>query len=105
RTVALAPLHRARPRRVVLGMTSPAMNAYEVTQVYSFAQSAKKKFDRNGFTSLVLLEKDMHSGPEITTLLQPFDGVIEVERIRTGDRIFRKVGVLHLTDTAPDPTL
>src|SRR5207302_1619083 len=82
----------------------PAMNAYEVTQVYSFAQSAKKKFDRNGFTSLVLLEKDMHSGPEITTLLQPFDGVIEVERIRTGDRIFRKVGVLHLKDTAPDPT-
>ena len=80
------------------------MNAYDVTQVYSFAQSAKRKFDRHGFTSLVLLEKDMHSGPEITTLLQPFDGVIEVERTRSGDRILRKIGVLHLKDTTPDPT-
>src|SRR5213595_473343 len=101
---AIAALPPDPARRAVIEMLSPAMNAYEVTQVYSFAQSAKKKFDRNGFTSLVLLEKDMHSGPEITTLLQPFDGVIEVERIRTGDRIFRKVGVLHLKDTAPDPT-
>src|SRR5256886_15976950 len=80
------------------------MNPYDVTQFYSSAQGAKGKFDRHGFTSLVLLEKDMHSGPEITTLLQPFDGVIELERIRTGDRIFRKIGVLHLKDTAPDPT-
>src|SRR5205823_5561182 len=57
-----------------------------------------------GFTSLVLLEKDMHSGSGITTLHQPFDGVIEIERTRSGDRIVRKVGVLHLKDTAPDPT-
>src|SRR5438309_867644 len=102
RAIAALPPYPAR--RAVIEMLSPAMNAYEVTQVYSFAQSAKKKFDRHGFTSVVLLEKDMHSGPEITTLLQPFDGVIEVERIRTGDRIFRKIGVLHLKDTTPDPT-
>ncbi|TLZ91524.1 MAG: hypothetical protein E6K04_05890, partial [Methanobacteriota archaeon] len=101
---AIAALPPDPARRAVIEMLSPAMNAYEVTQVYSFAQSAKKKFDRHGFTSVVLLEKDMHSGPEITTLLQPFDGVIEVERIRTGDRIFRKIGVLHLKDTTPDPT-
>src|SRR5437773_10169950 len=46
----------------------------------------------------------MHSGPEVTTLLQPFDGVIEIERTRSGDRILRKIGVLHLRDTTPDPT-
>src|SRR5205823_4193941 len=44
------------------------------------------------------------SGPEVTTLLQPFDGVIEIERTRSGDRILRKIGVLHLRDTTPDPT-
>src|SRR6266480_2342696 len=90
--------------RSSIELLSPAMNAYELTQVYAFAQSAKKKFDRHGFTSLVLLEKDMHSGPEVTTLLQPFDGVIEIERTRSGDRILRKIGVLHLKDTTPDPT-
>src|SRR2546426_3824990 len=101
---AIAALPSDQPRRAVIELLSPAMNAYDVTQVYSFAQSAKRKFDRHGFTSLVLLEKDMHSGPEITTLLQPFDGVIEVERTRSGDRILRKIGVLHLKDTTPDPT-
>src|SRR2546421_231112 len=101
---AIAALPSEQPRRAVIELLSPAMNAYDVTQVYSFAQSAKRKFDRHGFTSLVLLEKDMHSGPEITTLLQPFDGVIEVERTRSGDRILRKIGVLHLKDTTPDPT-
>src|SRR3989475_363091 len=30
--------------------------------------------------------------------------VIEIERARSGDRIVRKIGVLHLKDTAPDPT-
>src|SRR5205823_7565055 len=88
----------------VLGMAVPATIIYETTQVYAFGQSAKKKFDRLGLTSLVLLEKDMHSGSGITTLHQPFDGVIEIERTRSGDRIIRKVGVLHLKDTAPDPT-
>src|SRR2546421_3051370 len=101
---AIAALPSEQPRRAVIELLSPAMNAYDVTQVYSFAQSAKRKFDRHGFTGLVLLEKDMHSGPEITTLLQPFDGVIEVERTRSGDRILRKIGVLHLKDTTPDPT-
>src|SRR5256884_1228798 len=101
---AIAALSGETGCRSVIELLSPAMNAYELTQVYAFAQSAKKKFDRHGFTSLVLLEKDMHSGPEVTTLLQPFDGVIEIERTRSGDRILRKIGVLHLKDTTPDPT-
>src|SRR5207249_937992 len=101
---AMAALSGEKGCRSVIELLSPAMNAYELTQVYAFAQSAKRKFDRHGFTSLVLLEKDMHSGPEVTTLLQPFDGVIEIERTRSGDRILRKIGVLHLRDTTPDPT-
>src|SRR5438445_3869573 len=46
----------------------------------------------------------MHSNSQLSTLHQPFDGVIEIERIRSGDRIVRKIGVLHLKDTAPDST-
>src|SRR5467141_1940257 len=101
---AIATLAVGEGPRAVIEMLSPATNAYELTQVYAFAQSAKKKFDRYRFTSLVLLEKDMHSAAQLTTLHQPFDGVIEIERTRTGDRILRKVGVLHLKDSSPDPT-
>jgi len=101
---AMAALSGDQVRRAVIELLSPATNVYEISQVYAFAQSAKKKFDRYEFTSLVLLEKDMHSAPELTTLHQPFDGVIEIERTRSGDRIVRKIGVLHLKETAPDPT-
>src|SRR5213593_4240915 len=101
---AIASLTGGGSRRAVIELLSPATSSYEVTQVYAFAQSAKRKFDRHQFTSLVLLEKEMHSGAQLTTLHQPFDGVIEIERTRGGDRIVRKIGVLHLKDTAPDPT-
>ncbi len=101
---AIAGLTGGGSRRAVIELLSPATSSYEVTQVYAFAQSAKRKFDRHEFTSLVLLEKEMHSSPHLTTLHQPFDGVIEIERTRSGDRIVRKIGVLHLKDTAPDPT-
>src|SRR5881396_2157936 len=85
---AIAALAGDGPRRAVIELLSPATSSYEVTQVYAFAQSAKRKFDRH----------------QLTTLHQPFDGVIEIERSRSGDRIIRKIGVLHLKDTAPDPT-
>src|SRR5881396_3585949 len=101
---AIAALAGDGPRRAVIELLSPATSSYEVTQVYAFAQSAKRKFDRHQFTSLVLIEKEMHSGAQLTTLHQPFDGVIEIERTRSGDRIVRKIGVLHLKDTSPDPT-
>src|SRR3989475_533835 len=101
---AIAGLTGEQPGRAVIELLSPATNVYEVTQVYAFAQTTKRKLDRHRFTSLVLIEKEMHSASELTTLHQPFDGVIEIERSRTGDRIVRKIGVLHLKDTAPDPT-
>src|SRR5881296_3189974 len=101
---AIASLTGGGSRRAVIELLSPATSSYEVTQVYAFAQSAKRKFDRHEFTSLVLVEKEMHSSPQLTTLHQPFDGVIEIERTRSGDRIVRKIGVLHLKDTSPDPT-
>jgi len=101
---AIAALTGGESRRAVIELLSPATSSYEVTQVYAFAQSAKRKFDRHQFTSLVLLEKEMHSSAQLTTLHQPFDGVVEIERTRSGDRIVRKIGVLHLKDTAPDPT-
>src|SRR5256886_1520982 len=95
---AIAALPSDQPRRAVIELLSPAMNAYDVTQVYSFAQSAKRKFDRHGFTSLVLLEKDMHSGPEITTLLQPFDdprgGLQSLDRLAELDPTYPGLWVL-----------
>ncbi|OGS63516.1 MAG: hypothetical protein A3K59_06180, partial [Euryarchaeota archaeon RBG_19FT_COMBO_69_17] len=99
---AIAALGGDKPKRAVVELLSPAASVYEVSQVYAFAQSSKGKFARFNYTALVLLEKEMHAGSELSTLHQPFDGVIELERVRLGDEIVRKIGVLHLKDTTPD---
>src|SRR3990172_8403767 len=99
---AIAALGGDQPRRAIVELLSPAMSVFEVGQVYAFAQSSRSKFARFRYTALYLLEKEMHTASQLSTLHQPFDGVIEIERTREGDRIVRKIGVLHLKDTAPD---
>ena len=98
---AIAFLEGVGPKRAVIEMLSPAMNVYDLTQVYAFAQSTKRKLDRFHFTALFLLEKEMHNAAALTTLHQPFDGVVEMERVREDDRIVRKIGILHMKDTRP----
>ena len=99
---AIASLAGDVPKRAVVELLSPATSVYEVGQVYAFAQSSKGKFVRFNFTALVLIEKEMHAPSDLSTLHQPFDGVVEIERVRVGDQIVRKIGVLHLKDTTPD---
>src|SRR3989441_10250800 len=54
---AIAGLTGEQPGRAVIELLSPATNVYEVTQVYAFAQTTKRKLDRHRFTSLVLIER------------------------------------------------
>src|SRR5947199_10313022 len=54
RAIAAPPPDPAR--RAATAILSPAMTPYEGPQVYSSAQSAKKTFDRNACTSIVLRE-------------------------------------------------
>src|SRR5438128_2635432 len=92
---AIAGLTGGGSRRAVIELLSPATSSYEVTQVYAFAQSAKRKFDRHEFTSLVLLEKEMHSIPQLTTLRQPFDGGLEtLDRLAQIDSAYPGLWVL-----------
>src|SRR3970040_1836172 len=92
---AIASLAGDLPKRAVVELLSPATSVYEFAQVYAFAQSSKGKFVRFNFTALVLIEKEMHAPSDLSTLHQPFDGVVEIERVRVGDQIVPKIGVLH----------
>ncbi|MCK4456956.1 MAG: lamin tail domain-containing protein, partial [Thermoplasmata archaeon] len=99
---AIADLDESTEKRAVVEILSPALNEYDIQKVYGFAQSTKAKLEKIGFTSLFLVEKEMHDGVTLSTLLQPFDGVIDIERTREGDRIVRKVGVLSMKNTKVD---
>src|SRR3989449_953217 len=101
---AVGSLSAGVRRRAVLEVLSPALQVFEVGQVYAFAQSSKAKLTRHKVTALFLLEKEMHSPPTLSSLSQPFDGVIDIDRQREGDTITRKIGVLSMKDTVPDGT-
>ena len=44
----------------------------------------------------------MHDAATVSSVSQPFDGVIDIDRHREGDAIVRKIAVLSMKDTAPD---
>src|SRR6266699_829872 len=69
-------------------------NRIRVVDWYSWSEEPVEDVEERGAV--------VRSSIELTTLHQPFDGVIEIERSRSGDRIVRKIGVLHMKDTAPD---
>ncbi|OGS49780.1 MAG: hypothetical protein A3K65_01165, partial [Euryarchaeota archaeon RBG_16_68_12] len=100
---ALATLAPGLSKRAVLEILSPALQVFELGAVYAFAQSSKAKLARHDVTALFLLEKEMHDPAPVSSVSQPFDGVIEIDRRREGDAIVRKMGVLSMKDTVPDP--
>jgi len=99
---AIAALPREGEKRAVLEILSPALGMYDLPAVYGFAQSTKAKLERFGFTALVALEKEMHDERTLSSIHQPFDGVVDFERVREGDEILRKMAVLSLVGTTPE---
>ncbi len=99
---AVAALPREGDKRAAVEVLSPALSVYDLAAVYGFAQSTKAKLERFGVTSLFVVEKEMHDERTLSSLHQPFDGVVDIERVREGDALIRKVGVLSLKGTTPE---
>ncbi|HKZ63231.1 MAG TPA: ATPase domain-containing protein [Thermoplasmata archaeon] len=99
---AIKTLPKDGGRRAALEILSPALNVYDLPAVYGFAQSAKAKLERARFTSLFVVEKGMLDDRTVSSLHQPFDGVVDIERAREGDEIVRKMAVLSLEGTAAE---
>src|SRR3990170_3875914 len=99
---AVAALSREGERRGVMEVLSPALSTYDLSAVYGFAQSTKAKLERSGFTTLLVLEKEMHDERTVSSIHQPFDGVVDIDRVREGDAIVRKLAVLSLEGTAAE---
>jgi len=85
--------------RAVVEVLSPALKSYSLEDVYKLAQGCIAKLDKRGATSLFLLEKEMHDSVKISTLQQPFDGVVDIVREKVGDNIERKIGILSMKDS------
>lgn len=99
---AISAVPREGAKRAAVEVLSPALSVYDLPAVYGFAQSTKAKLERFGFTALFVLEKEMHDERTLSSLHQPFDGVVDIERVREGDQLVRKVVVLSLKATAAE---
>src|SRR5881397_1503843 len=99
---AIATLPREGERRAAIELLSPALRVYDLSGVYSLAQTTKAKLERSHFTSLFVLEEEMHDAQTVSSIHQPFDGVVDIERVREGDVLVRKIAVLSLRGTAAE---
>jgi len=99
---AIATMPEDGEKRAAVEVLSPALSVYDFPAVYSFAQSTKARFERSGFTSLFVVEKEVQDERTASLLHQPFEGVIDIERGREGDEIVRKLAVLSLASTATE---
>src|SRR5881628_3538384 len=97
---AIATLPREGERRAAVEVLSPALRRHDAPVVYGLAQTTKAKLGRFDFTSMFVVEKEMHDEKELPSLHKAFDGVVDIERVREGDDFLRKVAVLSLRDTA-----
>jgi KaiC/GvpD/RAD55 family RecA-like ATPase/photosystem II stability/assembly factor-like uncharacterized protein len=100
-TWALDRIGETEGIRAVIDILSPALNTYDLKEVISFAQLTKAKLERRDATSLFLIQKDMYDAATLSSIQQPFDGVIDIERVREGDRIVRKIGVPSMRELPP----
>jgi tetratricopeptide (TPR) repeat protein/KaiC/GvpD/RAD55 family RecA-like ATPase len=85
--------------RVVAEILSPALSTHPLSEIYKFAQSCKARFDQKGATALFIIEKEMHEPEKISSLQQPFDGVVDITREKVNDKIVRKIGVLSMKNS------
>ena len=99
---AVGALSRGGERRAAIEVLSPALSTYDLSAVYGFAQSTKAKLERSNFTTLFALEKEMHDERTVSSIHQPFEGVVDIDRVREGDTIVRKLAVLSLEGTAAE---
>ena len=95
----LADLEDAAVRLAVVDVLSPALKIFDFESVYTFTQSIRMKLRKEGVTALFLLDKEMHDEMSLSSMQDIFDGLIEIERQRVGDRIERKIGVIYMDRT------
>jgi len=85
--------------RAVVDIISPASQSFEFEIIYRFAQVTKAKLRNNNYTTLFTVDKDMHDAQTLSSFHQIFDGVIEISKVRDGNKVVTKVGIINMRDT------
>ncbi|MEM2900027.1 MAG: RAD55 family ATPase, partial [Thermoplasmata archaeon] len=85
--------------RAIIDVLSPALKVFDFETVYKFAQTIRAKFKKDGVTALFIIDKDMHETRTLSSLHRVFDGVIDIERERIGNKLSSRLGILSMSGT------
>ena len=85
--------------RAIMDVLSPALKVFDFETVYKFAQTIRAKFKKEGVTALFIIDRDMHESRTLSSLHRVFDGVIDIERERIGNKLSSKLGILSMSGT------
>jgi KaiC/GvpD/RAD55 family RecA-like ATPase len=90
-------LQEEEVKRAVIDVVSSAVKIFGMDTGYRFVQTIVAKLKEMGFTTIFIVDKDMHEDEELGTISQTFDGVIDIERTREGKRIVTEIMVLSMS--------
>ncbi len=83
--------------RAMIDVLSPALKVFDFETVYKFAQTIRAKFKKEGVTSLFVVDREMHDQRTLSSLHRVFDGVIDIERERVGNKLESRLGILAMS--------
>jgi hypothetical protein len=88
-------------------MIGPALNIFDLNQVYNFVQRLRAKFKEDEMASIFILEPETVSDEQGKRLMEVFDGQIELSKRMVDGSLKREITVKALSgsdfDTSPIP--
>ncbi|MEW5936438.1 MAG: ATPase domain-containing protein [Candidatus Thermoplasmatota archaeon] len=80
-------------RYALIDMISAALNLYDSKKVYDFTLSLKTRLEKDGFTSLFVLEKGAHDRKTVSAIYQTMAGILDLHRELVEDQISATLAV------------
>jgi KaiC/GvpD/RAD55 family RecA-like ATPase len=84
-------------KRGLFDIITPAITIFGIDPAFKLVQSLVARLKEDGFTSIFLVETEMHEEEDIATLCQNFDTTIEITRKKDNKMVTMEVAVLSMS--------
>ncbi|MCU0799292.1 MAG: RAD55 family ATPase [Candidatus Thermoplasmatota archaeon] len=88
----------------IIHMIGPALNIFDLNQVYNFVQRLRAKFKEDEMASIFILEPETFSDEQGKRLMEVFDGQIELSKRMVDGTFKREISVKALSGSDFDST-
>ncbi|MEW5936439.1 MAG: RAD55 family ATPase [Candidatus Thermoplasmatota archaeon] len=93
---AISKLPENKPKRALIDLLSPASQFHELSEICDLAMAMKVKLTSANFTSLFLLNEDMHDSKALSMIQPLFDGVIAISKVKLREEVRTGIGIISM---------